>query len=108
MIVKASRQTVKEFGPREQWIGSNSKFQEEQHELNQELFLMEYTLVPQPPDGLIDELADVIFLLIQIILHYKISPLAILKRIRFKAKRTLERIASGYYSNPRKPNGLVK
>lgn len=108
MILRAAKQVVKEFGPRAQWIGCTSKFHEEQEELNYELFLMEYTIIPQPPERLIDELADVIFLLIQIIIHYKLSPLAIIKRIRYKARRTLDRIASGYYSCSKNSKRSIK
>jgi phosphoribosyl-ATP pyrophosphohydrolase len=97
MIIKAAKAIPLHFGPKAQWIGSNSKLAEEQKELIEALIDHQAEEATDTTPNLIDEVADVLFLVIQIIVWYKLSPIAIYKQIKYKAKRTLERIKSNYY-----------
>lgn len=99
MIIKAAKFIPKHFGATPQWgyYNNKSKIDEEVKELKESIYAYEIYQGKEQSDDLVDELADVIFLLVQIIVTYRPSLFAIFKRLRFKAKRTIQRIASGYY-----------
>lgn len=102
MILKAADLIPKHFGIYPQWVDQDSKLEEEIGELQEAIYDYENVKTEHNLNGLIDELADLIFLLIQVIVYYKLSPFAIYKRILYKAKRTLARIKSDYYREAKK------
>lgn len=81
---------TKTFGHDAQFIGSNSKLAEEMNELLEAIESGNH-------EHILDEIADVETLLIQLKLHYGIDNFRIAKRIEEKVDRTLKRIESGYY-----------
>lgn len=81
---------TKHFGYDHQFIGTNSKLAEEMGELLE-------AIASGNHEHILDELADVECLLIQLKIHYGIDNVKVATRITEKVKRTHDRIESGYY-----------
>ena len=81
---------TKHFGHANQFVGGNSKLAEEMGELLEAIQSGDH-------EHILDELADVETLLIQLRIHYGMDGTKVACKITEKVKRTLDRIESGYY-----------
>lgn len=100
VIIRVAKKALKEFGVVHQIIAFDSKLEEEISELKHEIWECFSQRKGHSIHKIESELADVIMLLIQVVIHFKLSPWRIYHALRYKAKRTDERINSGYYDKP--------
>lgn len=96
MILRVAKKALNEFGPDAQFYGYKSKLTEEMNELNEAILNCSQHRT-EGTDNVEQEMADVLMMLIQAVIHFKLSPWRIYKWLRYKAKRTDERIDSGHY-----------
>jgi NTP pyrophosphatase (non-canonical NTP hydrolase) len=97
MIIRAAKTTVRKFGWINQFIGQDSKLVEEQEELRDAIRNAAIRPMEHNKEAIEDEIADNLFLYIQLSVHFGLNPFKIFMRLWHKAGRTLKRIKIGYY-----------